>query len=84
MSDKSLPISERLLMTLHNLCATVPSMAKKSDELAQILQIDRNVVDNLLNKHESEGYATSFTDNEGHRRYYLTGIGVIKVCTIFT
>lgn len=84
MSDKSLPISEKLLMTLHNLCATVPSMAKKSDELAQILQIDRNVVDNLLNKHESEGYATSFTDNEGNRRYYLTGIGVIKVCTIFT
>jgi len=71
-------------MILHNLCATDPTMAKKTDELAQVLQIDRNEVDNLLNRHEEAGYAKSFTDNEGNKRYYLTGIGIIKVCSVFT
>lgn len=84
MGEKGLPISERLLLILHNLCATDPSMAKKSEELAQILQIDKNEADNILSKHELEGYAKSFTDNEGNKRYYLTGTGIIKVCTIFT
>jgi len=84
LSEKNLPVSERLLLILHNLCATDPSMAKKPDELAQMLQMNTNEVDNLLNRHESEGYAKSFTDNEGNKRYYLTGIGIIKVCTVFT
>jgi hypothetical protein len=84
LSEKALPVSEKLLMVLHNMCATDPRMARKSDELAQFLQIDRNEVDNLLNRHESEGYAKSFTDNEGNKRYYLTGIGVIRVCSVFT
>lgn len=84
MSEKGLPISERLLLALHNLCATHPDMAKKPDELAQVLQIDRNEVVSHLNKHETEGYAKSFTDNEGNKRYYLTGTGIIKVCSVFT
>lgn len=69
---------------MHNLCATYPDMAKKADELAQVLQIDLGEVDNILGKHESEGYATSFTDNEGNKRYYLTGVGIIRVCSLFT
>jgi DNA-binding MarR family transcriptional regulator len=84
LSEKDLPVSERLLLILHNLCATDSSMAKKSDELAQVLQIDTSEVDNLLKRHESEGYAKSFTDNEGNKRYYLTSIGIIKVCSVFT
>jgi DNA-binding MarR family transcriptional regulator len=84
LGEKALPISERVLMALHNMCATDPGMAKKSDELAQVLEIDRNQVDDLLNRQESEGYAKSFTDNEGNKRYYLTGTGIIKVCSVFT
>jgi len=37
LSEYDLPLSERLLITLHNLCATNGDMAKKSDELVQIL-----------------------------------------------
>jgi len=69
---------------LHNLCATDPEMAKKSDELAEVLQVDKHEVDNLLARHESEGYTKSFTDNEENKRHYLTGIGIIKVCSVFT
>lgn len=84
MSEETLPLSERLLLTLHNLCATYPDMAKKTDELAQILRIDMNEVDSILSRHESEGYAKSFIDDEGNKRFYLTGVGIIKICSLFT
>lgn len=84
MDEDSLQISERLLVILHNLCATNAGRARKSDELARVLRVDRNEVDSLLNQYESEGYAGSLTDDEGNKRYYLTGIGIIRVCSVFT
>ncbi len=81
---EDLPLSMRVLLILHNLCATNQEMAKKPDELAQVLQTNVNEVNQILDRHVSEGYAVSFTDNEGNRRYCLTGTGMIKVCTLFT
>jgi len=59
-------------------------MAKKPDELAQVLQTNVNEVNQILDRYESEGYTISFIDNEGNRRHYLTGVGIIRACSFFT
>ena len=81
---EELPLSERILQTLHNLCATAPDLARKSEELSQIMKIDLNELENILDNYKAQGFTQSFTDNEGKKRYYLTGSGIIKVCALFT
>jgi len=81
---EELPLSEKILQTLHNLCATAPDLARRSEELAQVFQIDLQEVERILDNHKFEGFAESFMDNEGKKRYYLTGSGIIKVCALFT
>ena len=39
---------------------------------------------NILDRYKSEGFAESFWDNEGKKRYYLNARGIIKVCSLFT
>lgn len=84
MLREELPISEKLLQTLHNLCATAPDLARRSEELAQVMQLDLTEVERILGNYGLEGYVESFMDNEGKKRYYLTGRGIIKVCALFT
>ena len=84
LNGYDLPLSERLLISLHNLCATSSHMAIKSDELARILQTDISEVNQSLDRHVSEGYVAAFHDQEGNRRFYLTNIGIIRVCSIFS
>lgn len=81
---EGLPISEKILQTLHNLCATAPDLARRSEELAQVLQLDLTEVERILDNYGLDGYVESFTDNDGKKRYYLTGSGIIKVCALFT
>jgi len=81
---EELPLSEKILQTLHNLCATAPDLARRSEELAQVLQIDINEVEKTLDNYKLEGFVESFMDNEAKKRYYLTGRGIIKVCALFT
>jgi iron uptake system EfeUOB component EfeO/EfeM len=81
---EELPLPEKILQTLHNLCATAPDLARKSEELAQVMRIDINEIEKTLDNYKTQGFAESFTDNEGKKRYYLTGSGIIKVCALFT
>ena len=81
---EELPLSEKILQTLHNLCATSPDLARRSEELSQVLQIDLGEVERTLDNYKGEGFVESFTDNEGKKRYYVTGSGIIKVCALFT
>ena len=81
---EELPLSEKILQTLHNLCATAPDLARRSEELAQVLQIDLNEVEKILDNYKAEGFVEALTDNEGKKRYYVTGRGIIKVCALFT
>lgn len=81
---EELPISEKILQTLHNLCATAADLARKSEELAQVLQIDIGKVETTLDSYKIDGFVESFMDNEGKKRYYLTGRGIIRVCALFT
>lgn len=81
---QELPLSEKILQTLHNLCATAPDLARRSEELAQVLQIDLIEVEKILDGYKAEGFVASLMDNEGKKRYYVTGRGIIKVCALFT
>ena len=81
---EELPIPEKILQTLHNLCATAPDLARRSEELSQVLHIDLTEVERVLDNYKAEGFVESFADNEGKRRYYVTGSGIIKVCALFT
>jgi predicted transcriptional regulator len=81
---EELPFPEKVLQTLHNLCATAADLAKRSEEVARILQRDPGEIENLLDNYKKGGFAESFYDNEGKKRFYLTGKGIIKVCSLFT
>jgi hypothetical protein len=41
-------------------------------------------LERILDDYKRQGFAESFTDSEGKKRYYLTGSGIIKICAIFT
>lgn len=79
-----LPLSEKILQTLHNLCGTAPDLARRSEELSQVLQVDLGELERIMDNYKLQGFAESFVDNEGKKRYYLTGSGIIKVCGLFT
>lgn len=81
---EELPFPEKVLQTLHNLCATAPDLARRSEEVARILQRDQGEIENILDKYKAEGFVEMFYDNEGKKRYYVTGRGIIKVCSLFT
>ncbi len=49
-----------------------------------MLQRDPNEIESILDRYKNEGFAESFYDNEGKKRYYLNGRGIIKVCSLFT
>jgi hypothetical protein len=79
-----LPFPDKVLQTLHNLCATAADLAKRGEEVARILQMDPNEIEKILDDYKNRGFAESFYDNEGKKRFYLTGKGIIKVCSQFT
>jgi len=81
---EDIPISEKILQTLHNLCATAPDLARRSEELARFLQIDMAEVEKILEEYGCEGYVECYTNAEGGKRFFLTGKGIIKVCALFT
>jgi predicted transcriptional regulator len=84
MMREELPFPEKVLQTLHNLCATAADLARRGDEVARILQHDPGEIEHILDTYKSEGFAESFIDNEGKKRYYLNSRGIIKVCSLFT
>jgi hypothetical protein len=79
-----LPYPDKVLQTLHNLCATAADLARRGEEVARIMQKDSGEIEGILDNYKSGGFAESFVDNEGKKRYYLTGRGIIKVCSLFT
>ena len=84
LSEYEASLSERLLILMHNLCATSGEMAKKSEDLAQILQADVNAVNQSFDRHVSDGYVADYRDHEGNRRFYLTSRGIIRVSSLFS
>lgn len=81
---EDLPFPDKILQTLHNLCATAADLARQGDEVARFLQRDPGEIEKVLDDYKNRGFAESFIDNEGKKRYYLTPKGIIKVCSLFT
>jgi len=81
---EELPFPDKVLQTLHNLCATAADLARRGEEVARLLQKDQYEIEKILDEYKSEGFAESFFDSEGKKRYYVTGKGIIKVCSLFT
>jgi hypothetical protein len=81
---EELPFPDKVLQTLHNLCATAADLARRGEEVARLLQKDTFEIESILDRYKNEGFAESFIDNEGKKRYYLNGRGIIKVCSLFT
>jgi HD superfamily phosphodiesterase len=81
---EELPFPDKVLQTLHNLCATAADLARRGEEVARLLQKDPNEIERILDQYKAEGFVESFVDNEEKKRYYLNGRGIIKVCSLFT
>ena len=84
LNEYETSLSERLLISLHNLSATSSEMARKSEELAQIVQTDTNTVNQNMEKHVADGYVAAYYDSDGNRRFYLTSRGIIRVSSLFS
>lgn len=84
MYEENIPTPEKLLLLMHNLCIVRPEIAKTSEELSKTLRIAVDHTLTILHGFERDGYVTSHTDQNGRRKFYLTGLGILKVCSSFT
>ncbi len=81
---EELPFPDRVLQTLHNLCATSVDLARPRNEVANILEKDPFEIERILDNYKTEGVTENFIDSEGTKRYYLNAKGIVKVCSLFT
>jgi hypothetical protein len=81
---EDLPFPDKVLQTLHNLCATKADLARQGNEVASLLQRDPVEIESILDNYKTEGVAENFVDSEGKKRYYLNAKGIVKVCSLFT
>lgn len=84
MNEQELPPRDRLLLLMHNLGAVHGKASRTVHELARLTEISFERLAEILGAHEQSGYLESFTDQEGSKRYFLTGRGIIRVCSILT
>ena len=84
-----LPFPDKVLQTLHNLCATAADLARRGEEVARLMQKDPVEIESILDQYKSEGFAESFFDNEGKKTvlsYWkrnnqsLLAFHVVKTC----
>jgi len=73
-----------LLMLMHSICAVRPEVARTAEELAGSVAMTIDHVHSTLSELCRGGYVTTVKDERGSPRYYVTGLGIIKVCSLFT
>jgi glycosyltransferase involved in cell wall biosynthesis len=78
------PEEVRVLLLLHILGALDEENAKRPAELAELLEIGVSRVRGLLDKLLMQGYVARFRDDLRRLRYFLTKVGIIKVCSAFS
>ncbi len=84
MSEEQLPPADRILLRLHNFGIVSEKVGKTGDELVQMTGITVAQLREILGRHEAAGYLASIVDQRGARRYFLTGMGIIRVSSAFT
>ncbi len=78
------PLTDRVLDALHNLAAVNPDNAKTLPELAQFTKEPQDKIQDLLTSEEESGHVKSVTDGKTERRYYLTGLGILRAVSMLT
>jgi len=75
---------ERVLVSMHNLSIIGVERAKTLEELSGLAGLDAKETLVYLSDHERYGYVGSKIGLDGVKRYFLTGLGVIRVCSLFS
>jgi predicted transcriptional regulator len=78
------PLSDRILHLLHNLAAVNPENAKSLPELTELAHESTDALRTLLNSEEASGHVKSLSDGKSERRYYLTGLGILRAVSLLT
>jgi hypothetical protein len=78
------PLADRILYLLHNLAAVNPDNAKTLPELAQLAQEPSETLQDLLKGEEAAGHVKSLSNGQSERRYYLTGLGILRAVSMLT
>jgi len=82
--NESLGEDEKILLLMHNLSLVNREIAWTSLEMAKNTSVSENDLISTLKHLEARGYIRSFSEADGARKYYLTGMGIIKISTEFT
>ena len=82
--DGNLGEDDKILLLMHNLSLVHREIAWTSLEIAKNASISEDYLISMLKQLEARGYVRSFSDADGEKKYYLTGIGIIKISTEFT
>jgi hypothetical protein len=61
-----------------------PENAKSLPELAELTQEPTERIRDLLSKEEVSGHVKSLSDGKTERRYYLTGLGILRAVSLLT
>jgi glycosyltransferase involved in cell wall biosynthesis len=78
------PEKMRILLLLHILGAVDEANAKRPVELAEMLGISIERLNVLLQSLLKSGHVAFFRDNLRRVRYFLTRLGILKVCSTFS
>jgi CTP-dependent riboflavin kinase len=73
-----------VLAHLHNMGYLSEDKAVGIKELKEALSIDDDVLRRVLEEHVNNGYVSRVITAFGEELYYLTGKGIIRVCSIYT
>jgi len=78
-----LPEEFKVLSMMHNIGAITPERSLTADELSQWTGIDVSTVNAYLHKLREGGYV-EFIEISGIKKYHVTGIGIMKVLTLYS
>jgi predicted transcriptional regulator len=83
LNQERLSAEEKLLLTMHNLCLVRSASAQTASDIANVSELRLEIVQKILSNHEAAGYVKT-ASNQDSKKYYLTGLGILKVCSSFT
>ena len=84
MSGRELTPHQTLLIALHNVGSIIGKSGKTYDELIKLTGINKEELDGIIANQINSGYLDSITDENGVKRYLLTGRGIIRVSSLYT
>jgi hypothetical protein len=84
MDQTNMSPPNKLLIIMHNTSAVRPENSRSSVDLSKIVQISAIEILTILEDFEKDGYVKSLLDPQNTKKFYLTGKGILKVCSYFT